>query len=223
MVGRVRQQKEEVIMKAEEKKDFDKEAAAWDENPGRVKLANDVADAIIREAQPSSTMDALDYGCGTGLVTLRIQPLVKSIVGADSSTGMLGMLKLKTEKQQITNVQTRLVDFEHGGTLAGKFHLVVSSMTLHHVQDTALLFKQWYELLLPGGVLAVADLDTEDGSFHGDNTGVRHLGFDRRHLGALLRNAGFSSVRDTTAATMVREVAGGGSRSFPVFLLIAGK
>jgi len=210
-------------MKAEEKKDFDKEAAAWDENPGRVKLANDVADAIIREAQPSSTMDALDYGCGTGLVTLRIQPLVKSIVGADSSTGMLGMLKLKTEKQQITNVQTRLVDFEHGGTLAGKFHLVVSSMTLHHVQDTALLFKQWYELLLPGGVLAVADLDTEDGSFHGDNTGVRHLGFDRRHLGALLRNAGFSSVRDTTAATMVREVAGGGSRSFPVFLLIAGK
>jgi hypothetical protein len=72
-------------------------------------------------------------------------------------------------------------------------------------------------------VLAVADLDTEDGSFHGDNTGVRHLGFDRRHLGALLRNAGFSSVRDTTAATMVREVAGGGSRSFPVFLLIAGK
>jgi 2-polyprenyl-3-methyl-5-hydroxy-6-metoxy-1,4-benzoquinol methylase len=216
-------EKEEVIMKAEEKKDFDKEAAAWDENPGRVKLANDVADAIIREAQPSSTMDALDYGCGTGLVTLRLQPLVKSIVGADSSTGMLGMLKLKTEKQQVTNVQTRLVDFEHGGTLAGKFHLIVSSMTLHHVQDTAQLFKQWYELLLPGGVLAVADLDTEDGSFHGDNTGVRHLGFDRRHLGALLRKAGFSSVRDTTAATMVREVAGGGSRSFPVFLLIAGK
>ena len=210
-------------MKAEEKKDFDKEAAAWDENPGRVKLANDVADAIIREVQPSFAMDALDYGCGTGLVTLRIQPLVRSIVGADSSTGMLGMLKLKTEKQQITNVQTRLVDFEHGGTLAGKFHLVVSSMTLHHVQDTARVFQQWYELLLPGGVLAVADLDTEDGSFHGDNTGVRHLGFDRRHLGALLRNAGFSSVRDTTAATMVREVAGGGSRSFPVFLLIAGK
>ena len=210
-------------MKAEEKKDFDKEAAAWDENPGRVKLANEVADTIIREAQPSSAMDALDYGCGTGLVTLRLQPLVRTIVGADSSSGMLGMLQSKTAKQRLTNVETRLVDFEHGGTIAGKFHLVVSSMTLHHVQDTALLFKQWYELLLPGGVLAVADLDTEDGSFHGDNTGVRHLGFDRRYLGGLLRNAGFSSVRDTTAATMVRDVATGGSRSFPVFLIIARK
>jgi len=211
-------------MKPEEKRDFDKEAAAWDENPGRVKLANDVADAIIREAQPTSAMDALDYGCGTGLVTLRLQPLVRTIVGADSSSGMLGMLQSKTAKQQLTNVETRLVDFEHGGTIAaGKFHLIVSSMTLHHVQDTALLFKQWYELLLPGGVLAVADLDTEDGSFHGDNTGVRHLGFDRQYLRGLLMNAGFCDLRDTTAATMVREVATGGSRSFPVFLLIARK
>lgn len=210
-------------MKANEKRDFDKEAAAWDENPGRVKLANDVADAIIREAQPSSAMDALDYGCGTGLVTLRLQPLVRTIVGADSSSGMLGMLQSKTEKQHLTNVQTRLLDLEQGGALEGNFHLVVSSMTLHHVQDTARLFQQWYELLLPGGVLAVADLDTEDGSFHGDNTGVRHLGFDRQYLRGLLRSVGFCSVRDTTAATMMREVAEGGSRSFPVFLLIAGK
>lgn len=210
-------------MKSEEKRDFDKEAAAWDANPGRVKLANDVADAIIREVRPSTSMDALDYGCGTGLVTLRLQPLVRTIVGADSSSGMLGMLESKTAKQHLTNLQTRLVDFEHGGTIAGKFHLVVSSMTLHHVQDTARLFKQWYDLLFPGGVLAVADLDAEDGSFHGDNTGVRHLGFDRQHLEELLRSAGFSDLRDTTAATMVREIAGGGSRSFPVFLIIARK
>lgn len=210
-------------MKAEEKRDFDKEAAAWDENPGRVTLANNVADTIIREVQPSSAMDALDYGCGTGLVTLRLQPLVRTIVGADSSPGMLGVLTSKTAQQRLTNVQTRLVDLEKGGALEGKFNLVVSSMTLHHVQDTARLFKQWYDLLLPEGVLAVADLDTEDGSFHGDNTGVKHLGFDRQHLGELLRSTGFKAVRDTTAATMVREVAGGGTRSFPVFLLIARK
>ncbi len=210
-------------MKAEEKRDFDKEAAAWDENPGRVKLANEVADAIIREAKPSSTMNALDYGCGTGLVTLRLQPLVRTITGADSSSGMLGMLESKAKKQQLSNVRTRLVDFEKGETLEGKFDLVVSSMTLHHVKDTARLFQQWHELLLPGGVLAVADLDTEDGSFHGDNTGVHHMGFDRQHLEEMLGKAGFGSVRHTTAANMVREVAGGGSRSFPVFLVVALK
>ncbi len=36
-------------MSIENKKDFDKEAAQWDANPGRVKLANQIADAIIRE------------------------------------------------------------------------------------------------------------------------------------------------------------------------------
>jgi hypothetical protein len=39
----------------------------------------------------------------------------------------------------------------------------------------------------------------------------------------LLKTAGFSAVHDTTAATMVREIAEGGSRSFPVFLVIARK
>ncbi len=74
-------------MQPEEKKDFNKEAAQWDANPGRVKLANEVADAIIREAAPASNMDALDFGCGTGLVTLRLQPLVRTIIGVDSSAG----------------------------------------------------------------------------------------------------------------------------------------
>jgi ubiquinone/menaquinone biosynthesis C-methylase UbiE len=211
---------ETVSMKAEERRDFDKEAAQWDANPGRVKLANDVADAIIREAAPSAGMDALDFGCGTGLVTLRIQPLVGSITGADSSPGMLAVLESKVKAQGLTNVRTQLIDFEKGGRVEGKFRFVMSSMTLHHVKDTAALFKQWHGLLLPGGLLAAADLDAEDGSFHGNNTGVLHLGFDREHLKLLLRETGFIDVRDVTAAAVTRDVEGGGKREFPVFLIV---
>ncbi len=211
-------------MKTEEGcKDFDKEAAAWDENPGRVRLANDVADAIIREARPTGEMDVLDFGCGTGLVTLRLQPLVKSITGADSSRGMLGVLESKVRSLGLSNVRTQFVDFEKGGSIEDRFHLVMSSMTLHHVKDTAVLFRQWYDLLLPGGLLCAADLDTEDGSFHGNNTGVFHLGFDRERLKTLLITTGFHDVRFVTAATMMRDVAGGGKRSFPVFLIMGRK
>jgi ubiquinone/menaquinone biosynthesis C-methylase UbiE len=207
----------------EERKDFDKEAAAWDENPGRVKLANDVADAIIRETSLSRDMDVLDFGCGTGLVTLRLQPLVKTITGADSSKGMLSVLESKVRSQGLSNVRTQFVDFEQGECVDGKFHLVISSMTMHHVPNTAVLFKQWYNLLLPGGVLCAADLDTEDGSFHLNNTGVFHLGFDRVHLKELLKKAGFQNIRATTAATMKRDVAGGEKREFPVFLVVGKK
>jgi 2-polyprenyl-3-methyl-5-hydroxy-6-metoxy-1,4-benzoquinol methylase len=209
-----------VSMKPEERKDFNKEAAQWDSNPGRVKLANDIADAIIREAAPAPGMDALDFGCGTGLVTLRLQPLVRSITGADSSPGMLAVLENKVKAQGLTNVRTQLVDFEKGGRVEGKFHLVMSSMTMHHVKDTSALFRQWHGLLLPGGLLAAADLDTEDGSFHGNNAGVFHLGLDRENLKRLLRETGFSDVRDVTAATVTRDAEGGGKRDFPVFLII---
>ena len=210
-------------MQPAKKKDFDKEAAQWDANPGRVKLANEVAAAIIREAMPANNMDVLDFGCGTGLVTLRLQPLVRTIVGVDSSPGMLGVLEGKIRTQGLKNIETRFVDFDKGDLIEGRFNLLVSSMTLHHVPDTARLFKQWHDLLLPGGLLCFADLDAEDGSFHGDNTGVFHLGFDRDHLNKLLLTAGFRDIRDTTATTMMRDVAGKGEKAFPVFLIVARK
>jgi ubiquinone/menaquinone biosynthesis C-methylase UbiE len=210
-------------MQPTEKKDFNTAAAQWDANLGRVKLANEVADAIIREIAPARSMDVLDFGCGTGLVTLRLQPFVRTIIGVDSSQGMLGVLEGKIRTQGLKNIKTRFVDFDKGELIEGRFHLLVSSMTLHHVPDPAGLFKQWHELLLPGGLLCFADLDAEDGSFHGDNTGVFHLGFDRDHLKRLILATGFLDIRDTTAATMMREVQGKGEKAFPVFLIAARK
>jgi 2-polyprenyl-3-methyl-5-hydroxy-6-metoxy-1,4-benzoquinol methylase len=210
-------------MKSDVRKDFDKEAATWDQNPGRVKLADDVADTIIREIQPTGDMDVLDFGCGTGLVTLRLQPFAKTITGADSSKGMLGVLQDKVSRSGLKNVKTQFVDFEKGERVAGAFHLAVSSMTLHHIHDPAPLFRQLHDLLNPGGILCISDLDREDGSFHGDNTGVLHFGFDRQHLKGLLEKAGFREVRDVTAAAVEKEIEGKGKRTFTVFLIIGKK
>jgi ubiquinone/menaquinone biosynthesis C-methylase UbiE len=203
--------------------DFDKEAAVWDANPGRVKLAHEVADAIIRELKPTQDLDVLDFGCGTGLVTLRLQPLVRSITGVDSSQGMLAVLQDKVKKQGLQNVHPHFVDFGSGDRVAGQFHLLVSSMTMHHVPDTAVLLRLWFDLLLPGGLLGVADLDKEDGSFHGDNTGVYHLGFERTAVKELLEEIGFCEVRVMTAASMVKEITGKGNREFTVFLITGRK
>jgi 2-polyprenyl-3-methyl-5-hydroxy-6-metoxy-1,4-benzoquinol methylase len=210
-------------MKQEERKDFDKEAAQWDANPGRVKLANDIADTVIRETRPSKDQDVLDFGCGTGLVTLRLQPLVRSITGMDSSRGMLAGLQDKVKRGGLTNVTTRFLDLEKGGSIEGRFHLIVSSMTLHHVPDPAALIAQLSGALLPGGTLAVADLDAEDGAFHGDNTGVLHLGFARELVKDLFRQGGLRDVRDVTAAVVEKEIEGKGRREFPVFLIMGKK
>ena len=78
-------------MKDQKKSIFDVKAATWEEDPFRVKLAYDISDTIIREIAPAKDMNVLDYGCGSGLVTLKLQPFVKSITGMDSSEGMLAV------------------------------------------------------------------------------------------------------------------------------------
>lgn len=205
-----------------ERRDFESVAARWDSNPGRVKIANEVAAAIRHSVTLSPHMAVLDYGCGTGLLSLHLLPQIGSLCGADSSPAMLEVMAGKIAALGISNARTQFVDFEHGAHASGSYDLIVSSMVTHHVPDTAALFAEWFRLLNPGGQVAFADLDSEDGAFHGDNTGVFHLGFDRAHLRKLLLEAGFSEVRDSTATAVTKEVDGR-QREFPIFLIVARK
>ena len=136
---------------------------------------------------------------------------------------MLAVLAEKAGTAGLTNVRTQLVDFEKGEHPPGRYHLIVSSMTMHHVPDTGALFRWWYSLLVPGGRIAVADLDLEEGLFHRDRTGVFHNGFVRDELIRALGAEGFRDVQTTTATTTTKEVAGGVTRTFSVFLLTGAK
>ena len=210
-------------MRTDEKRDFDAKAATWDEEPRRVKLAREVTAAIRNEVPLSRHMTALDYGCGSGLVTLGIQPHVGRIIGADSSQGMLDVLARKVQEQGIVNVSTRLIDLAAQDRLEGGFDLIVSSMTLHHVADTAALVSVFVQALNPGGWLALADLETEDGSFHDDQTGVCHHGFDCAFIQGVLTESGCLDVRIVPAAIVRKKAANDGERSYPVFLAVGRK
>lgn len=207
-------------MHTHDKRDFDTAAATWDEKPARVRLAREVTATILREVPLSHQMTALDYGCGSGLVTLGIQPCVGRIIGADSSRGMLDVLEQKVRAQNIDNVSTRLIDLTSQDHLEGSFDLIISSMTMHHVCDIASLVSAFVRALKPGGWLALADLESEDGSFHDDPAGVCHHGFERGFMHALLTEKGCFDVRVIPAATVHKEAPGGEERLYPVFLAV---
>ena len=207
----------------EKKHDFDKDAAQWDENPSRVKLAGDVFAAIQRQVELNSSMSVMDFGCGTGLLTLRIAPLVGFVTGVDSSNGMLDVLRAKVAKQNVSNVSTLFAELDKGDKLIGAYDLIVSSMTLHHVETVKPLLKQFYECLAPGGHICIADLDSDEGMFHGDNQGVFHFGFERPLMREALLEAGFTEVLDSTAAEMEKPVITGDMMRFTVFLITGQK
>jgi ubiquinone/menaquinone biosynthesis C-methylase UbiE len=205
------------------KRDFDQEAVNWDQVPGRVKVAQDIAQSMIREITLTPDMDVLDFGCGTGLLTFDLQPFVRSITGVDSSQGMLDVFKTKIKEQNLNNVKAEYIDLDKGDVLTGSYHLIVSSMTLHHIKNITPLLKQFYSILLPSGQLAIADLDLDDGKFHSNNDGVFHSGFDREDLHRMLIDIGFRDVRYLTAAQVEKPVGDSQTRLFTMFLMTAHK
>lgn len=202
------------------KKDFDKEAANWDEAPWRFKMIHDIAQAIIDTGIINSDMNVLDFGCGTGLLTLQLQPLVRSITGVDSSAGMLEVLQRKVESQKLTNVKTQLLNVEEGDRMEGGFDLIVSSMTLHHIKDIEGLFNHFKQGTVSDGYLCLADLDSDGGQFHQDNQGVFHFGFDRAGLRQTLEEAGFDVIQMQTATEVIKVIPEG-TRKFSIFLITA--
>lgn len=197
-------------------KDFDAVALNWDEEPRRVKLAGEISDSILKTLPLSGEWDALDFGCGTGLVTMQLAPSLRSITGVDSSSGMIDRLDKKIRQSGYTNVRTEMCDVDKGSLPTGKYHLITSAMTLHHVEKLAPLLQSLKALLHPGGWIALSDLESEDGSFHEDPTGVFHHGFSGDELSSMLATAGFTSIAVTTATKVIK-----GDRVYPVFLCTA--
>ncbi len=193
---------------------FKDRAADYDQRPVPQQISEGVVAALIERVALTSTMRVLDFGAGTGLLSEKIAPRVLQLTAVDISASMLAKLVEKPAlRDRVEVVCQNLLEQPLGRT----FDLVVSAMAAHHVEDTAALLQTLYAHVAPGGTIALADLDSEDGTFHPPGVeGVFHAGFDRAALTALMLQAGFKAPHITTACEVSRD-----GRPFPIFLAIA--
>lgn len=201
--------------------EFDQRAWNWDADPAKVERAERVAEAIRIEAGPLAGLHALDYGCGTGLLGFALRPHLAQVTLADTSEGMLTVLREKINAAGVDNMTPLELDLTTGPAPEASYDLVCTLMVLHHIPDLDGILARFHALLNPGGRLCVADLDTEDGSFHGPRADV-HKGFDRQDLAARMRRCGFHSVRFSTPYEILRNTDNRPER-FPLFLAVARK
>lgn len=200
--------------------DFNSRAPTWDSDPMKVERAAKVAEAIRAALPLQPGLTALEVGCGTGLLSFALQSDFAHITLADTSEGMLDVLTAKIADSGVTNMVPLRLDLSIDPAPASRFDVTYSLMVLHHIPNTDHILRQFHALLKPGGWLAIADLDAEDGSFHTDGSTDVHPGFERAVLQKQVEAAGFGEVKFSTPY-IIRKKGAEGEKSFPLFLLTA--
>ena len=176
---------------------FDDYAQTWDTEK-RIDRAKVIANEISDSLGIDRAYSAMEFGCGTGLVSFNLCDRFENITLIDSSKGMIDILNSKIEKYEVNNMNASLKDLLKGDSLDMTFDVIYSSMVLHHIPDTLAIIKTFYELLNTDGYLCIVDLDEEDGSFHKDFSDFDgHNGFNQEELKSLLASAGFNDIESS--------------------------
>jgi ubiquinone/menaquinone biosynthesis C-methylase UbiE len=199
--------------------EFDIKAANWDNNPIHWDRSEVISNQIRKLIPLSERMTALEYGAGTGIASFLLKDYLKEITLMDNASEMVRIINEKIKSSKVRNLKTLNFDLEHEDYKGGKFDLIFTQMVFHHVTDIENIIRKFYNLLNPGGHLAIADLYPEDGSFHGKGfTG--HNGFDPTELSKLLSEAGFLNISHRKCYVIDRKISDTETKHYDIFLLI---
>ncbi|PVH95292.1 S-adenosyl-L-methionine-dependent methyltransferase [Periconia macrospinosa] len=239
---------------------FDAEAATWDADEKHLDGVEKAFEAIKRHVPAfqdgsAKDLDVLEIGCGTGLLSFKLAPHVRSLIGVDTSDGMLASFNSKiaslpdpsTANVAAVNVLVRDPDDFHlqgaasalavrrgesGKDTPYRFDLVVSHLTLHHIEDMGGLMRILFSSLKSGGRVALTDYEDfgEDAkAFHPKAkwAGVERHGVKKQEIEDVIDGVGFNEVkieRPFSLNKQVEGVDGGDARymDFP-FLLCLGQ
>lgn len=201
--------------------EFDEYAKKWD-TEARIIRAKAVAKEIEEAVPINKDYSAMEFGCGTGLVSFNFYNKFKKVTLIDESQGMLDVVDDKIKKYSIKNMISKRLDI-FKDPVEENFDVIYNSLVLHHIKDTEGIAKIFYDLLNEDGYLCIVDLDEEDGSFHRkypDFDGYN--GFNQERLRKVFEKAGFKKVESKTFY-YGSKIIDGDTINYTLFLLKAVK
>jgi ubiquinone/menaquinone biosynthesis C-methylase UbiE len=157
----------------------------------------------------------LELGCGTGLLGSNFVNDSNLLIGVDTSEGMLEVFKQKFCDNK--KIRAILLNLEESNLPETNFDLIISSMAFHHLKNPEDMIIKLKKMLSPDGVLAIIDLDQEDGTFHPNpvSMGVFHNGFSKDTTISWAIKANFKNYHREIIHTLIKN-----QHDYPIFLLI---
>lgn len=177
--------------------DFDIQSISWDDER-RIKRAKVIAEQIAHTVNLKKYDNALEFGCGTGLVSFNLYDKLKAITCMDISQGMIDILNSKIQQNKVNN----MVAYQHNineNRIIPQYDLIYTSMALHHIVDIGITLTSLYRLLKQDGSLCIVELNEDDGSFHKAEKDFNgYNGFDQKKLQKILEKIGFEAITSHT-------------------------
>lgn len=202
--------------------DFTTNAITWD-NERRVERAKIISNEIIKKIDIANIDKALEFGCGTGLISFNLCQYLQQIVLVDTSEGMISQLDEKIRKANVQNMITYCLDINKQEVLLREYDLIYMSMVLHHIKDYAQVLSKLIDLLTPNGQLCIIDLNEEDGSFHSEDKDFDgHNGFNQEELSKALLDLGLRDVQSATFYSS-KKCIGDKELNYTLFIMIGKK
>ncbi|MFD1672707.1 class I SAM-dependent methyltransferase [Agrilactobacillus yilanensis] len=166
------------------------------DTPKQQALATTIRAKIQTKLPETAQKTLLDYGAGTGLISLPLAKKFKKVYLVDTAAEMLKISKIKIKQQNLTNVTLQQQDFA-STTPTIQADVILLSLVLLHIPDTKKILTSLYQTLHTNGQLIIVDFDK--------NTAVHHpkihSGFDHNALEKLLADIGFKEINIQTFYT----------------------
>ncbi len=169
---------------------FEMIASIYD-TPERVQIAKVSSDAICEYLVDAKSKDAIDFGCGTGLVGMNLLNDFNSILFLDTSQNMINQIKQKISSSNMRNAATLCFDFEKDSLIDLHADYIFMAQVLLHINDVELVLSRLYEVLKENGHLLIVDFDKNERIV----SDMVHNGFDQIELADIMTKIGYRDIQ----------------------------
>ena len=160
-----------------------------------VNRAKIIGNEIAKSIATNKNYSAMEFECGTDLISFNLYDRFEKVTLIDSSKGMIDILNSNILNYKINNMVAKHLDITNENPIDEKFDVIYNSMVLHHIQDTKSIIDDFYQLLNDEGYLCIVYLNEEDGSFHKEYPDFDgHNAFNEEELKRTLVSAGFDDI-----------------------------
>lgn len=169
------------------------------DTPERVQIAKVASDAIREylDETKSKSKNAIDFGCGTGLLGMNLLSDFHSMLFLDTSPNMVHQIKQKISDFNIQNADTLCFDFEKEGLSDLRADYIFMSQVLLHIDDYEFVLSRLFDVLNEGGHLLIVDFDKNENIV----SELVHNGFHQDELTNMMTKMGYENIQSKTFYT----------------------